>query len=74
MTYPKYEITLTCEAGHSQTMTTEGMTEEMAKDFAGMLDGTSDWLIHKPGPESKIGKCNYPDCGKPFKATVEKIS
>lgn len=67
----KFRITLECEGGHLQTLVTEGMSEEMARDYATMLDGTSQWFIYPPGPESSIGKCCYPGCGKPFKATVQ---
>lgn len=69
----KHQITLTCEAGHSQTITADGMTGEMAEDYCGLLDGTSNWFVHPPGPESMLCKCCHPGCGRPYKATFVEI-
>lgn len=69
-----FRITLRCEAGHEQTLTTEGMTEEMAREYGAILDGTSSMFVHPPLPESRMHKCGYPDCGKPFRAAVEAVA
>ena len=39
-----------------------------AEDLAGLMDGSSEMYIYKPGPESTIGKCV--NCGAQFKADL----
>ena len=43
---------------------------DYAEDFAGLLDGSSPFFIHKPGPLSPIGKCGI--CNAQLRATIEE--
>jgi hypothetical protein len=45
--------------------------KEWAENLARLLDGTSAFYIHKPGPDSPIGKCAT--CGGKLTVTVEEI-
>lgn len=45
--------------------------KEWAENLARLLDGTSAFYIHKPGPDSPIGKCAT--CGGKLTATVEEV-
>jgi hypothetical protein len=62
------DIVFRCESGHEQRITYHGMPREMVEFQAGLLDGTSPYYVHPPGPESQIGKCGI--CGSQVKATV----
>lgn len=42
-----------------------------AIQLAGLLDGSSAMYIHKPGPDSPIGKCAT--CGGHLKCEVEEF-
>ncbi len=68
-----FKITLTCQGGHEQVLYTQGMAKAMALDYAALLDGTSDFFVHPPLPDSRLHKCCYPGCGRPFTAAVEEI-
>ena len=66
------KIRLECRNGHSSEMLVGGMTKEEAKDFCGILDGSSPFFVHSPRePENQqtlIGRCVI--CGAIFDAQV----
>lgn len=72
------QIILKCEKGHKQHLTIIGMGIEYAKDYAGLLDGTSRFFMRpidktlppSQTPHSHIGKCGV--CGAWITATVEE--
>lgn len=43
---------------------------EEVEIFARLLDGTSPFFCHRPGPDSTIGKCAT--CGGELESTVEE--
>jgi len=44
---------------------------EWAQMFAGLLDGSSQFYIYKPGPNSPIGKCAT--CGGELSAEITEV-
>ncbi|HLW67869.1 MAG TPA: hypothetical protein VKS79_21300 [Gemmataceae bacterium] len=66
-----WEITATCENGHTHIVKLDANTfsKAGAEQWAGLLDGSSRFFVHPPGPESVIGKCGI--CQKPFKCTIK---
>lgn len=65
------EMTVTCQdCKGSQTISIEGMSLEMAKDYAAILDGSSDFFVYSPRGDanSLIGKCGV--CKGQIDATV----
>lgn len=56
---------------HAKKLEMHGMTRKMIEDFAGLLCGTSRFYIHKPGPESPIGKCAT--CGAQLSWEIEAM-
>ena len=69
-------VIATCEAGHTETLKLDkSLGVQYAATFAGLLDGTSEMYIYKPGPESTIGKCAFPVdgkmCGQRFRCQLE---
>jgi len=61
-------IRITCASGHTQTIEVEGCSKEWAEDFASLLDGTSKFFIHPPGPDSLLSKCGR--CGATVRCQV----
>jgi hypothetical protein len=67
---PPQGVDLACETGHTARIYLSGMTAQMARDYAGMLDGTSPMYVvdpRAPGQDTFIGHCK--DCGALFRAT-----
>lgn len=72
------QIILKCEKGHTQQLNIIGMGMEYAKDYAGLLDGTSRFFVHpidktrppSETPYSHVGKCGI--CGAWITTTVEE--
>lgn len=68
----KFTLTLRCEGKHEQTLSLVGWTLEEARDFAGLLEGTSPLFVRPPrGTPSPIGKCAT--CGQPIEATLAEV-
>jgi hypothetical protein len=67
----KIRIVVRCEKDpdHAKVLEMRGRGLEYARDLAGLLDGTSDMYIYKPGPDSPIGKCGL--CGAKVYASVQ---
>ena len=57
-----------CLNGHTQEITIRNVSRLWAESWAGLMDGTSDLYVHKPGPASVIGKCGI--CGQQIACTV----
>ncbi len=68
-----FKVTAKCENGHEQFVTYYDMTREQVEVIIGLVDGTSPLYIYPPGENSVIGKCAYPNCGKPFKCSIQEI-
>ena len=67
-------ITVRCEKDDSHAKIlkiSHGLGSEYAKGLAGLLDGSSPFYIHKPGPKSPIGKCCI--CQGKLSAEVEEV-
>lgn len=65
-----FRIVATCEGSeHHIQQTKVGiiMGLERAREFAALLDGTSQFLMNL-GPESMLGRCQF--CGARFKCEV----
>jgi hypothetical protein len=64
-------VTAVCDAGHSQALEINGMSLEWAKEWAGLMDGTSRFYQRSPvgDPDSLIGKCGI--CRAPIKCSVK---
>lgn len=64
-------VTAVCDAGHSQTLQIDGMSLEWAKEWAGLMDGTSHFYQRSPvgDAQSLIGKCGI--CRAPIKCSVK---
>jgi hypothetical protein len=71
-TNARYLITATCDTGHRQSVTTEGLSLTEAETAAGLIDGSSIFYRIRPrdGDERIIGRCSV--CGKPFRCKVER--
>lgn len=68
------QIVVRCTAQpekHAKILRMRSEDKTYAENLATLLDGTSAFYIHKPGPDSPIGKCAT--CGAPLTATVEEI-
>lgn len=65
-------VTAVCDAGHSQTLQVNGMSLEWAKEWAGLMDGTSHFYQRSPvgDAQSLIGKCGI--CGSQINCKVEQ--
>jgi hypothetical protein len=46
------------------------LNRDYVEGLAGLLDGTSPWFIHPPGPDSTIGKCAT--CGGQLESSIEE--
>lgn len=66
----RYKVTFTCQNGHQQAITYEGVTKGTAEMWAGLCDGTSHFYAYPPGPDSVIGKCGI--CGGMLSSKVEE--
>jgi hypothetical protein len=68
-------ITVQCAANkaHAKLISLErSLGRECAETFAALLDGSSRWFIHRPGPNSPLGKCAV--CGAQLKCAIEERS
>ena len=64
-------VQCTASKTHTKLITVDpALGMEYARQFAGLLDGSSTLYIHKPGPNSPIGKCGI--CQGQIKCTVEE--
>lgn len=72
-----FEIVIRCtrNSDHAKKIRVDASKEAWGQDaaegLAALLDGTSPLYIHKPGPNSPIGKCAT--CGGPLTSTVERV-
>lgn len=48
-----------------------GAGRQYVDTFAALLDGSSEFYVHKPGPNSPIGKCAI--CGGQIECHVEEV-
>ena len=65
-----YTLLFKCDNGHESRLEMHGMTEEMVKDYAQLIDGSSPMYVYSPigDPKSSIGKCNI--CGAQFTCSI----
>lgn len=66
-------LTVTCaqDSDHSKLLKISAeLGMEWAQTFAELLCGTSPFYVHKPGPNSSIGKCAT--CGGRLNYTLEE--
>jgi hypothetical protein len=69
----EFRITLRCATQpekHAKIIRMEGLARDWVEAFAHILDGTSPMYIHKPGPDSPIGKCAT--CGGQLTSSIEE--
>lgn len=73
-TVTEIRITIRCATHPDEHAKILRVSPELGRDyaetFAGLLCGTSPMYIHKPGPNSPIGKCAT--CGGQLTYTIEE--
>jgi len=71
----EFRITVRCQrepAKHAKILRLKSeQGRQYADTLASLLDGSSPLFIHKPGPDSPIGKCAT--CGGGVEASVEEV-
>jgi hypothetical protein len=64
-------VQCTANKAHAKLISVDhSLGMEYASTLAGLLDGSSRHFIHKPGPNSPLGKCGV--CQAQIKCTVEE--
>ncbi len=69
----RYKVTMSCENGHSHSITFEGESRDWVESWAGLMDGTSPFYKFSPiGTDSIIGKCGI--CRAQLRSVVESVA
>jgi hypothetical protein len=65
-----YVLVAICDRAHEQRIRIEGRSRDWIAGLAALLDGTSPYYIHPPGPNTVLGKCGL--CGAQIRCRVEE--
>lgn len=68
-----FKVTMRCEAGHETVVTIENATEECARQFAGLMDGTSSFYAIPPVDSAWIGRCQYGRNNPDLPSTIQQV-